>query len=135
MGCRPTGNSLSCVGPAIGRLMLAKRPPLALFQVQTLGGVYSVESDIGDAPVLGQTRGHNLPQTYITSAPTANAPVSLPTAASLGHHHPAHGTGCATHVEQQGPDIGHADAGALPPEVHQQAAMAQPLPFPLRPRG
>jgi hypothetical protein len=24
--------------------MLAKRPPLALFQVQTLGGVYAVES-------------------------------------------------------------------------------------------
>ena len=26
-------------GPAIGRLMLANRPPLALFQVQTFGGV------------------------------------------------------------------------------------------------
>jgi hypothetical protein len=35
----PTGSSFSLVGPAIGRLMLANRPPLALFQVQTLGGV------------------------------------------------------------------------------------------------
>src|SRR4051794_11990516 len=31
--------------------MLAKRPPLSLFQVQTLGGVYS--SVMGDAPVDG----------------------------------------------------------------------------------
>jgi hypothetical protein len=38
-GCLPTGSSLSCVGPAMGRLMLANWPPLALFQVQTLGGV------------------------------------------------------------------------------------------------
>ena len=30
---------LSCVAPAIGRLMLAKRPPLPWFQVQTAGGV------------------------------------------------------------------------------------------------
>src|ERR1700750_1096003 len=43
-GWRPTGNSLSCVGPAIGRLMLANLPPLSLFQLQTLGGVYSAES-------------------------------------------------------------------------------------------
>lgn len=34
----------SCVGPAIGRLMFAKRPPLSLFQVQTFGGVYSFVS-------------------------------------------------------------------------------------------
>ena len=38
---RPTGSSFSCVGPAIGRLMLANRPPFSLFQVQTLGGTYS----------------------------------------------------------------------------------------------
>src|SRR5215467_5719450 len=42
MGWRPTGSSLSCVGPAIGRLMFANRPPLSLFHVQTLGGVYSL---------------------------------------------------------------------------------------------
>src|SRR5690606_3622470 len=39
-GCLPTGRDLSCVGPAIGRLMLAKLPPLALSQFHTLGGVY-----------------------------------------------------------------------------------------------
>src|SRR5215475_3395403 len=38
-GWRPTGNSLSWVEPAIGRLMLANLPPLGLFQAQTLGGV------------------------------------------------------------------------------------------------
>ncbi len=38
-GCRPRGNSLSCVAPAMGRLMLAKRPPLSLFHTQTFGGV------------------------------------------------------------------------------------------------
>ena len=38
-GCRPRGSSRSCVAPAIGRLMLAKCPPLGLFQVHTLGGV------------------------------------------------------------------------------------------------
>ena len=38
-GCWPTGNSASWVAPATGRLMLAKRPPLALFQVQISGGV------------------------------------------------------------------------------------------------
>jgi hypothetical protein len=32
---------LSCVGPAIGRLMFANLPPFSLFQLQTLGGVYS----------------------------------------------------------------------------------------------
>ncbi len=34
-----SGNSRSCVAPTIGRLMLAKRPPLSLFQVQMAGGV------------------------------------------------------------------------------------------------
>jgi len=38
-GCRPTGSGLSCVAPATGRLMLAKRPPLLAGAVQTLGGV------------------------------------------------------------------------------------------------
>ena len=38
-GCLPRGRSFSCVAPEMGRLMLAKRPPLALFQVQTEGGV------------------------------------------------------------------------------------------------
>ncbi len=38
-GCRPIGNSASCVGPATGRLMFAKRPPLGLLQTQTSGGV------------------------------------------------------------------------------------------------
>ncbi len=38
-GWRPTGSSLSCVGPAMGRLMLANCPPFSLSQVQTLGGV------------------------------------------------------------------------------------------------
>ena len=38
-GCRPTGSAFSCVEPAVGRLMFAKRPPLAWFQVQTVGGV------------------------------------------------------------------------------------------------
>ena len=38
-GWRPTGNSRSWVAPATGRLMAAKRPPFALFQVQTRGGV------------------------------------------------------------------------------------------------
>ena len=38
-GCLPTGNSLSLVGPAIGRLMLANRPPLAVSHCQTFGGV------------------------------------------------------------------------------------------------
>src|SRR6516162_5092702 len=42
MGWRPTLSSLSWVGPAIGRLMFANRPPLALFHVQTLGGMYSL---------------------------------------------------------------------------------------------
>src|SRR5882724_10834844 len=45
-GWRPIGSSLSCVGPAIGRLMLANRPPLSLFHFQTVGGVYRVESFI-----------------------------------------------------------------------------------------
>ena len=36
---RPTGSAFSCVAPATGRLMLANWPPLALFQVQTWGGV------------------------------------------------------------------------------------------------
>src|SRR5882724_9233727 len=40
-GWRPIGSSLSCVGPAIGRLMLANLPPLSLFQVQTFGGSYA----------------------------------------------------------------------------------------------
>src|SRR6185436_12199218 len=52
MGWRPTGNSLSWVGPAIGRLMLAKRPPLGLFQAQTFGGVYSVVSAMVDLLAL-----------------------------------------------------------------------------------
>jgi hypothetical protein len=38
-GCLPTGKGFSCVAPATGRLMLAKRPPLAAGGVQTLGGV------------------------------------------------------------------------------------------------
>src|ERR1700733_5138303 len=42
-GWRPTGSSLSWVGPAIGRLMFANWPPLGLAQVQTFGGVYSDE--------------------------------------------------------------------------------------------
>jgi hypothetical protein len=41
IGCLPTGSSLSWVAPAIGRVMLAKRPPFSLFQVQTAGGAYS----------------------------------------------------------------------------------------------
>src|SRR5215510_12728877 len=49
-GWRPTGSSLSCVGPAIGRLMLANWPPLGLFQTQTFGGVYSDELLIVGAP-------------------------------------------------------------------------------------
>src|SRR5271170_2226886 len=49
-GWRPTGSSFSCVGPAIGRLMFANAPPLGLFQVQTLGGVYSTASFMGMAP-------------------------------------------------------------------------------------
>src|SRR5438046_9585311 len=36
----------------MGRLMFAKRPPLSLFQVQTAGGVYSVESVMDLAPGL-----------------------------------------------------------------------------------
>src|SRR5579884_2771696 len=52
IGCLPTGSSLSCVAPDTGRLMLAKRPPLGLFQTQTLGGVYSVVSAIPEAPLL-----------------------------------------------------------------------------------
>jgi hypothetical protein len=51
-GCRPTGRSLSCVGPAIGRLMLANRPPLPLFQVQTAGGEYAVVSVMAEAPAV-----------------------------------------------------------------------------------
>src|SRR6202140_3684270 len=54
-GWRPTGSSLSCVGPAIGRLMLANRPPLSLFQLQTLGGTYSDGSVIGLAPGISRT--------------------------------------------------------------------------------
>ena len=40
IGCLPRGKSLSCVAPAMGRLILAKRPPLAWSQVQTFGGTY-----------------------------------------------------------------------------------------------
>ena len=40
--CRARRPVCQCVGPEVGRLMLANRP-LALFQVQTLGGVYSDE--------------------------------------------------------------------------------------------
>ena len=38
-GCLPTGRSLSCVAPEMGRLMWANLPPLVLSQVQTEGGV------------------------------------------------------------------------------------------------
>jgi hypothetical protein len=37
-GCLPTGSSFSWVAPAIGRLMLAKVPPLSVSQVQIFGG-------------------------------------------------------------------------------------------------
>ncbi len=56
-GWRPTGSSLSCVGPAIGRLMLANLPPLGLSQTQTLGGVYSGVSVIPEAPGVLRARG------------------------------------------------------------------------------
>src|SRR3954451_10897819 len=36
------GSSCSCVGPAIGRLMLANWPPLGCSHFQTFGGTYSV---------------------------------------------------------------------------------------------
>src|ERR1700738_1682926 len=49
-GWRPTGSSFSCVAPAIGRLMFSNLPPLGLFQLQTLGGVYSGASVIPKAP-------------------------------------------------------------------------------------
>src|ERR1700733_1569770 len=45
-GWRPTGSSLSCVGPAIGRLILANLPPFSLSQVQTLGGTYVVDGSV-----------------------------------------------------------------------------------------
>ena len=51
-GCFPRGKSLSCVDPAMGRLIFAKTPPLALFQVQTAGGVYGVASDTTNSPGL-----------------------------------------------------------------------------------
>jgi hypothetical protein len=38
-GCLPTGSSLLCVAPAMGRLMLANLPPLSLFHCQMAGGV------------------------------------------------------------------------------------------------
>src|SRR5262249_19259256 len=55
-GWRPTGSSFSCVEPAIGRLMFSNLPPLGLFQVHTLGGVYSGVSVIPEAP--GMLRIH-----------------------------------------------------------------------------
>src|SRR3974390_3896895 len=54
-GWRPTGSSFSCVGPAIGRLILANWPPLGLFHVQTLGGTYSDSLVIGRLRRLGGT--------------------------------------------------------------------------------
>jgi hypothetical protein len=36
---RPTGSSLSCVAPGDRAVDVGERPPLALFQTQTLGGV------------------------------------------------------------------------------------------------
>src|SRR5215469_10387254 len=42
-GCLPTGSSLSWVGPAIGRLILANWPPFSFSHFQTFGGTYSVE--------------------------------------------------------------------------------------------
>src|SRR5271154_6980421 len=54
-GWRPTGSSFSCVDPAIGRLMFSNLPPLGLFQLHTLGGVYSGVSVIPEAP--GMLRG------------------------------------------------------------------------------
>src|SRR6202020_2322685 len=45
-GWLPIGSSFSCVDPEVGRLILANRPPLGLFQVQTFGGVDSDESDM-----------------------------------------------------------------------------------------
>jgi hypothetical protein len=41
-GCLSTGSSFCRVGPAIGRLILAKAPPLGLVQRQTFGGVHHV---------------------------------------------------------------------------------------------
>src|SRR5690554_4559600 len=38
-GCLPTGNSLSWVGPAVGRLILENLLPLSGFHFHTLGGV------------------------------------------------------------------------------------------------
>jgi hypothetical protein len=40
-GWRPAGSSFSCVGPATGRLMFEKVPPLGLDQLHTFGGLYS----------------------------------------------------------------------------------------------
>src|ERR1700719_2686587 len=56
-GCLPTGSSFSCVAPAIGRLMFSNRPPLGLFQLQTLGSVYSGVSVIPQAPRVLRMRG------------------------------------------------------------------------------
>src|SRR6185312_11034738 len=81
MGCLPTGNSFSCVGPAIGRLMLAKRPPLPLFQTQTFGGTYPAAAvvsamacgskvevpgvTLADHPALAHRPASNTPMRYV----------------------------------------------------------------------
>src|SRR5277367_4089847 len=61
------GSSLSWVGPAMGRLVLANSPPFGLFQVQTLGGVYSGELLIPTAPGLSTAEGSReaRPSTYV----------------------------------------------------------------------
>src|ERR1700729_444073 len=75
-GWRPTGSSLSCVGPAIGRLMFANRPPFSLFHFQICGGVYGGASVMAGTPELNQA-GDSIwsvlrskrPSKYFASAP------------------------------------------------------------------
>src|SRR5215472_4986621 len=75
MGWRPTGSSFSCVGPAIGRLMFANRPPLALFHVQTLGGMYSLIFLYSLFLNPGWRRASDSPRVGAVSAIKRHAPI------------------------------------------------------------
>src|ERR1700722_12405216 len=120
-GWRPIGSVFSCVAPATGRLMLANWPPLGLFQVQTFGGTYSVESVIHvslqqDCQFLTTAR---LTATRLVQEQLAQTP---PAGTSISKSHSR-----AEHPARGSKRCGAGDAyPSRPPRLHQGAAFRPP---------
>src|SRR5690606_20288453 len=84
-GCCPRGRGASCVGPAIGLLVL-KPPDFSLSQVQTLGGTYSVIGTLSDLRIAA-SNSSSLGDISIVRARGNPACQPQCTPLLLGHEH------------------------------------------------